>query len=489
MPSNTPINRNRFITVFDTDAERAAIPPNSIPFGQFVYSIDTRQLRIADGTAVWPAPVGGGGGDGTLNLARLASLTPLPLMGAVALVDGVAPVAGDVLAAFGQVGDAGNGLYVYNPLGAWLRAPDFDDSDEVKTGSLVVIQEGATLKSLVFELTTSPIPPGPIAPLLPLAFEEVAGPFYATAQPVGAANSGGTSDLMSRGDHTHLGVHSVTPGTGITNSGTAADPTLNVDAGLVTDIQSVGGANAAGASGRFADASHVHVGLSASGAPGTGFVARFTSGSTVGNSQITDNGSIVGVTAATTLNITAGGPLGPPAMNIIATVGTIFMQSAGAGSTVTIRGGNGVSGALNLQGSSTLNIQCITGSVSITGAVGANLISTAGDIFVSVAAAAGTATLNAGAPPIVAAPGRAAVRGLNGVTINGMLFLGVTTIAGLAAGIFVGLSPAFAYATNLHKLTAAGPYPTLEGGAGTGGLVERAATGVWYIPGTLIPAS
>jgi hypothetical protein len=209
MSSSTPINRNRFITVFDTDAERLATPPNSIPFGQFVYSLDTKELRIADGTAVWPAPVGGGGGDGTLNLARLASLTPLPLTGVVALIDGVAPVAGNIIAAFGQAANAGNGLYVYNPLGAWPRSPEFSNSDQVKTGSLVVIQEGATNTSLVFEVTTSPIPPGPLAPLFPLAFVEVAGPFSNTAQPVGAASSGGTSELISRGDHVHKGVQSV----------------------------------------------------------------------------------------------------------------------------------------------------------------------------------------------------------------------------------------------------------------------------------------
>jgi hypothetical protein len=64
MPSNTPINRNRTITVFDTDAERLATSPKTIPFGQFVLSLDTNELRIADGTAVWPPPVGGGGGGG-----------------------------------------------------------------------------------------------------------------------------------------------------------------------------------------------------------------------------------------------------------------------------------------------------------------------------------------------------------------------------------------------------------------------------------------
>jgi hypothetical protein len=240
MPSNTPINRNRYITVFDTDAERAATPPNSIPFGQFVYSIDTRQLRICDGTAVWPAPIGGAN-DGPVKLARLCSLIPLPLTGAVALVDGVAPVAGDVLAAFGQVGDAGNGLYVYDPFKPWLRAPDFNDSDEVKTGSLVVIEEGVAQKNLVFELTTpqSAIPVGPIAPLLPLAFVEVAGPFANTAQSVGAANAGGTSELMSRGDHVHEGVHSVTAGVGLTNSGTATDPILDAAPAATPNLAAV----------------------------------------------------------------------------------------------------------------------------------------------------------------------------------------------------------------------------------------------------------
>jgi hypothetical protein len=58
MPSNTPINRNRFITVYDTDAER---PPTAagFPLGQSAYSLDTNELRISDGTAVWPPPIGG----------------------------------------------------------------------------------------------------------------------------------------------------------------------------------------------------------------------------------------------------------------------------------------------------------------------------------------------------------------------------------------------------------------------------------------------
>jgi len=213
MSVSSPIGRRHFITVYTTDAERP-LSALGFPRGQFVYSEDTRQLRVCSGSAVWPAPVGGGGNDGTLKLARLCSLAPLVLAGAIALIDGVAPAAGNVIAALGQAGDAGNGLYVYNPAGAWPRAADFNDSDEVKTGALIVIEEGATNKSLVFELTTpdSAIPSGPTPPLLPLAFEEVAGPFSATAQSVSAANSGGTSELMSRGDHSHKGVQSIGAG-------------------------------------------------------------------------------------------------------------------------------------------------------------------------------------------------------------------------------------------------------------------------------------
>jgi hypothetical protein len=56
MAASTPINRNRFITVFETDDER---PPTAaaFPLGQLVYSRDTNELRVADGTAAWPDPV------------------------------------------------------------------------------------------------------------------------------------------------------------------------------------------------------------------------------------------------------------------------------------------------------------------------------------------------------------------------------------------------------------------------------------------------
>jgi hypothetical protein len=57
MPVQTPIDRNKFITVYDTDAERAASSPLGIPGGQTVYSRDTRELRVADGSAVWTEPV------------------------------------------------------------------------------------------------------------------------------------------------------------------------------------------------------------------------------------------------------------------------------------------------------------------------------------------------------------------------------------------------------------------------------------------------
>jgi len=58
MPVQTPVNRREFITVYDTDAERAAASPLGIPGGQLVYSRDTRELRVADGSAVWTEPVG-----------------------------------------------------------------------------------------------------------------------------------------------------------------------------------------------------------------------------------------------------------------------------------------------------------------------------------------------------------------------------------------------------------------------------------------------
>jgi hypothetical protein len=57
MAVQTPVYRTTFITVFDTDAERAAQNPITIPGGQMVYSRDTRELRVVDGSAVWPQPI------------------------------------------------------------------------------------------------------------------------------------------------------------------------------------------------------------------------------------------------------------------------------------------------------------------------------------------------------------------------------------------------------------------------------------------------
>jgi hypothetical protein len=45
---------------------------------------------------------------------------------------------------------------------------------------------------------------------------------------VAAASAVGVALTAARGDHTHEGVNSVTPGTGMTNSGTTLDPILNV---------------------------------------------------------------------------------------------------------------------------------------------------------------------------------------------------------------------------------------------------------------------
>jgi len=77
MSVNTPIGRNKFITVYTTDAER---PASAAGFngGHLVYSRDTRQLRIADGSAVWPAPLSRpqGGVGATAIGTGIAIITP-----------------------------------------------------------------------------------------------------------------------------------------------------------------------------------------------------------------------------------------------------------------------------------------------------------------------------------------------------------------------------------------------------------------------------
>ncbi len=91
-------------------------------------------------------------------------------------------------------------------------------------------------------------------------------------------------------------------------------------------------------------------------------------------------------------------------------------------------------------------------------------------------------TLNALAGAIIA-------NATAGISLNGANFLGSTTVGGLSAGIFVGLTPAFAYVTDLRVLATGSAYPTIQGaGAGTGGLAVRNTTGTWKLVSTDITA-
>jgi phage-related tail fiber protein len=150
--------------------------------GIFYFQTDSGQTylttRVA-GVVTWVLQSGGGGGIipdvGVLLRARLASIANLALAG-LAAIDGVVPVAGDIIGAFGQTLGAQNGLYVA-AAGAWTRASNFDEVTEVTPGTLIVVSEGTGLHGQVFELTT----PAPIiVGTTVLTFLPIAGPYDST---------------------------------------------------------------------------------------------------------------------------------------------------------------------------------------------------------------------------------------------------------------------------------------------------------------------
>lgn len=172
-------------------------------------------------------------------------------------------------------------------------------------------------------------------------------------------------------------------------------------------------------------------GSGGTGTPNT--IAKFITPTTLGDTQITDDGSSVVINAADAIALISAG-----ATAVIAE--QVQIQSTGA--------------QVALTSAATMDLS-----------VGTNLTATV----------TGTATVNAG----------------DRVAVQGIDFLGHFAVADLPAAD-VSPNPAQAYATNARRLTAAGPYPAIEAaGNGTGAIVERkpvAKGGGWFLLSTNIPA-
>ena len=97
--------------------------------------------RQAGASLAWKAPV------------RAASTANLTLSGEQT-VDAIALVDGDRVLCKDQSTSANNGIYVVR-TGAWERAPDWDGTGDVVTGTLVFVTAGTTNAKRVYYVSTT----------------------------------------------------------------------------------------------------------------------------------------------------------------------------------------------------------------------------------------------------------------------------------------------------------------------------------------------
>lgn len=69
-------------------------------------------------------------------------------------IDGIACVTGDRVLVKDQTTGANNGIYVVD-TGAWSRAPDFDGSYDIVSGSLIRVNQGSTNSAALFAVSTA----------------------------------------------------------------------------------------------------------------------------------------------------------------------------------------------------------------------------------------------------------------------------------------------------------------------------------------------
>jgi hypothetical protein len=84
---------------------------------------------------------------------RVATTANITLSGEQT-IDGVAVVAEDRVLVRSQTTGADNGIYICK-ASAWERAPDWDGSGDVVTGTLVFITHGSTLALKLYRVSTT----------------------------------------------------------------------------------------------------------------------------------------------------------------------------------------------------------------------------------------------------------------------------------------------------------------------------------------------
>lgn len=154
---------------------------------------------------------------------RLASTANVAVLAGNQTIDGVLTATNDRVLLKNQLDPTLNGIWTANTglLGAWQRATDFDSISDVTSGAYCFVSEGTVNGDSGWVLTTNdPITIG----VTSLTFVQMTG------------------------------AGQIIAGTGVVKTGN----TLSLDFGLVGDIKPVAGAAVAGASGKAADAEHVH---------------------------------------------------------------------------------------------------------------------------------------------------------------------------------------------------------------------------------------
>lgn len=192
---------------------------------------------------------------------RVASTANLTLSGAQT-IDGISAVAGDRVLAKNQTDTTANGIYVIQPIGAWTRATDANESDEWEPGTLVPVLVGTVGAATLWQCTsTAPIVIGTSA----LTFTQSSSGIgsSAPANVTKAAAAVGTSGTAARSDHKHDITTAVAGATaagasaaeGVAASLARSDHAHSVACGTAA---SLGAANSEGVAVTFSRSDHVH---------------------------------------------------------------------------------------------------------------------------------------------------------------------------------------------------------------------------------------
>ncbi|MBD3904488.1 hypothetical protein NAL32_07565 [Chryseobacterium sp. Ch-15] len=146
--------------------------------------------------------------------ARVATTANITLSGAQT-IDGVSVVAGNRILVKNQTAGAANGIYIA-ATGAWTRATDADSSDELKSGTFILIQEGSVNADSGWVLSTDGII---TIGTTVLTFAQFSGAGQITAG-TGMTKNGNTLDvvgtagrIVANADNIDLATSGVTAGT------------------------------------------------------------------------------------------------------------------------------------------------------------------------------------------------------------------------------------------------------------------------------------